>query len=66
LRRGTNEEILFSNKETLYKVYKSTETCMVGHLEKMHEERTTKKITHSKPLSSRSKGQPKKKWEDVP
>jgi hypothetical protein len=32
----------------------------------MHEERTTKKITRWKPLSSRPKGRPKKKWEDVP
>jgi hypothetical protein len=32
----------------------------------MHEDRTTKKITRWKPLSSRPKGGPKKKWkEDV-
>jgi hypothetical protein len=30
----------------------------------MNEERTTKKITRWKPLSSRSKGRPKKKWEE--
>jgi hypothetical protein len=29
----------------------------------MHEERTTKKITGWKPLSSRPKGRSKKKWE---
>jgi hypothetical protein len=37
----------------------------MGHLERMHEERTTKKITRWKPLSSRPKGRPKKKLEDV-
>jgi hypothetical protein len=31
----------------------------------MHEEKTTKKITRWKPLSSRPKGGRKKKWEDV-
>jgi hypothetical protein len=31
----------------------------------MHVERTTKKITRWKPLSSIPKGRPKKKWEDV-
>jgi hypothetical protein len=31
----------------------------------MHEERTKKKITPWKPLSSRPKGRPQKKWEDV-
>jgi hypothetical protein len=36
----------------------------LGHLERMHEDRTTKKITRWKPLSSRLKGWPKKKWED--
>jgi hypothetical protein len=31
----------------------------------MHEKRTTKKITRWKPLSSKPKGRPKKKWKDV-
>jgi hypothetical protein len=30
----------------------------------MHEERTTKKITRWKPLSSRPKGRPEKKWKE--
>jgi hypothetical protein len=38
---------------------------MVGTLERLHEERTTKKTTLWKPLSSRPKGRPKKKWEGV-
>jgi hypothetical protein len=36
-----------------------------GHLERMPEERTIKKITHWKPLSSGPKGRAKKKCEDV-
>jgi hypothetical protein len=32
---------------------------------KMQEERATENITRWKPLSSRPKGQPRKKWEDV-
>jgi hypothetical protein len=37
----------------------------LGHLERMNEERTTKKITCWKQLSFRPQGRPKKKWEDV-
>jgi hypothetical protein len=34
--------------------------ALFGHLERMHEERTTKKITRWTLLSSRPKGRPKK------
>jgi hypothetical protein len=44
---------------------KAQRLAWFGHLEIMHEERTTKKITRWKPLSSRTKGRPRKKWEDV-
>jgi hypothetical protein len=44
---------------------KAQRLAWLGHLERMHEERTTKKITRWKPLSSRTKGQPKEKWEDA-
>jgi hypothetical protein len=37
----------------------------LGHLERMQEERKTKKITRWKPLSSRPQGQPKKKGKMV-
>jgi hypothetical protein len=38
---------------------------MVGTLERMDEERTTKKTALWKPLSSVPKRRPKEKWEDV-
>jgi hypothetical protein len=40
---------------------KAQRLARLGHLERIREERTTKKITRWKPLSSR----PKIKWEDV-
>jgi hypothetical protein len=39
---------------------KAQRLAWLGHLERMHEERTTKKITRWKLLSSRPKGRPKK------
>jgi hypothetical protein len=37
---------------------------MVRTSRKMHEDRTTKKSTHWKPLTSTPKGRPKNRWED--
>jgi hypothetical protein len=42
---------------------KAQRLAWLGHLERLHEERTTKKTTHWKPLSSRPTGRPEKKWE---
>jgi hypothetical protein len=44
---------------------KAHRLAWLGYLERMHKEGTKKKITPWKPLSSRPKGRPKKKWEDV-
>jgi hypothetical protein len=61
-----NEEINILLKErNIVRYIKSQRLACLGHLERMHEERTAKKITRWKPLSSRPKGRPKKKWEDV-
>jgi hypothetical protein len=51
--------------EAVVRYIKGQRLAWLGHLERMHEERTTKKISLWKPLSSRPKGRPKKKWKDV-
>jgi hypothetical protein len=52
-------------QRNIVRYIKAQRLAWLGHWERMHEERTTKKITCWKPLSSRSKGRLKKKWEDV-
>jgi hypothetical protein len=65
-RRRTNEEInILLKQRNIVRYIKAQRLAGLGHLERTHEERTTKKITRWKPLSSRRKGRPKKKWEDV-
>jgi hypothetical protein len=58
LRRGrTNEEInILLKQRNIVRYVKAQRLSWLGHLKRMHEERTTKKITHWKPLSSRPKG----------
>jgi hypothetical protein len=51
--------------EATVRYIKAQRLAWLGHLERMHDARTTKKITRWKPLSFRPKGQAKKKWEDV-
>jgi hypothetical protein len=64
-RRRTNEEInILLKPKNIVRYIKAQGHAWLGHLERMHEEGTTKKITRWKPLSSRPKGQPKKKWEE--
>jgi hypothetical protein len=65
-RRRTNKEInILLKQRNIARYVKAQRLEWLGHLERMHEERTTKKITCWKLLSSRPKGRPKKKWEDV-
>jgi uncharacterized radical SAM superfamily Fe-S cluster-containing enzyme len=66
LRRRTNEEInnLLKQRD-IVRYINAQRIARLGHLERMHEERTTKKITCWKPLSSRPEGRPKKNWTDV-
>jgi hypothetical protein len=65
LRRTTNEEICYIllKQRNVVRYKKAQRLAWFGHLERMHEDRTTKKITRWKPLSSRPKGRPKKIWE---
>jgi hypothetical protein len=64
-RRRTNEEInILFKQRNIVRYIKAQRPAWLGHVERMHEERTTEKITHWKQLSSRPKGRPKKKWED--
>jgi hypothetical protein len=43
---------------------KAQRLACLEHLERMHKERKTKKITRWKALSSRPKGRHKNKWEE--
>jgi hypothetical protein len=64
-RRRTNYEInILLRYRHIVRYIKAERLAMLGHLERMHEERT-KKVTRCKPISSRPKGRPKKEWEDV-
>jgi hypothetical protein len=63
--RRTNEEINNLLKQRSIVRYIKLSLAWLGHLERMHEERTTEKTTRWKPLSSRPKGRPKTKWENV-
>jgi hypothetical protein len=67
-RRRTNEETnTLLKQRNIVRYINVQRLAWLGHLKRMHEGRTTKKITHWKPLSSRPKGRPKVKWEeDVP
>jgi hypothetical protein len=65
-RRRTNEEInILLKQRNIIRYIKAERLAWLGHRERMPEEGTTKKITPWKPLSSRPKGRPKKKREDV-
>jgi hypothetical protein len=63
LRRKTNEINILLKQRNIVRYIKAQRLASLGHLERMHEERTTKKITRWKSLSSRPKGRPKKNWE---
>jgi hypothetical protein len=55
-RRRTNEEIhTLLKQRNIARYIKAQRLACLGHLERMHEGRTTKKITRWKPLSSRPK-----------
>jgi hypothetical protein len=65
LRRRTNEEInILFKQRSIVRYIKAQRLACLRHLERMHEERTTKKITCWKSLSSRPKGRHKKNWEE--
>jgi hypothetical protein len=49
-------------QRNIVRYIKAQRLAWLGHLKRMHEERI-KKITRWKPLSSRPKWQPKKKWD---
>jgi hypothetical protein len=64
-RRRTNYEInILLRYRHIVRYIEAESLAMLGHLERMHEERT-KKVTRWKPISSRPTGRPKKEWEDV-
>jgi hypothetical protein len=64
-RRRTNEEInIFLKQSNIGRYIKAQRLACLRHLERMNEERTTKKRSRWRPLSSRHKGRLKKKWED--
>jgi hypothetical protein len=57
LSSRTNEEInILLKQRNIVRYIKAQRPAWLGHLERMHEDRTTKKITRWKPLSSRLKG----------
>jgi hypothetical protein len=65
-RRRTNEEInILLKQRNVVRYIKAERLAWLVHLERMHEERTTKEINRWMPLSSRPKGRLKKKLEDV-
>jgi hypothetical protein len=64
LTQTVNEEAnTLLKQRNIVRYIKGRRLAWLGHLERMHEEGTTKKITCWKALSSRPKGQPKKKRE---
>jgi hypothetical protein len=56
--------IILLKQRNIVRYIKAQRLAWLGHWERMHEERTTNKVTCWKPLSSRSKGWSEKKWED--
>jgi hypothetical protein len=63
-RRRRNEETNTLLKQgSIVRYIKAQRLAWLGYLERLHEERTTKKTTRWKPLSSRPTGRPEKKWE---
>jgi hypothetical protein len=66
LRRRTNDEInTLLRQRNIVRDTKAQRLARLGHMERMHKERTTKNITRWKLLSSRPKGRPTKKLGDV-
>jgi hypothetical protein len=64
-RRRTNEEInILLKQRNIVRYIQAQRLAWLGQLDRMHEEKTTKKITRWKPLSSKLTGRPKRKWDE--
>ena len=61
----TNEELdkLIKHK-TIVNYTKAQRLSWFGHVQRMSDTRTVKKIFNCKPLTKRSQGRPKYRWED--
>jgi hypothetical protein len=64
-RVKTNEELdkLIKHKNIINHI-KAQKLSWFGHIQRMPDTRTVKKIFNWKPLSKRSQGRPKYRWED--
>jgi len=64
-RIKTNEELdkLIKHKNIINHI-KAQRLSWFGHVQRMPDTRTGKKIFHWKPLTKRSQGRPKYRWED--
>ena len=64
-RVKTNEELdkLIKHKNIIHHI-KAQRLSWFGHIQRMPDTRTVKKIFNWKPLTKRSQGRPKYRWED--
>jgi hypothetical protein len=62
-RIGMNYELneLIGNAD-IVRFIKSRKIAWLGHVMQMDDKRTTKSILHWKPISTRTRGRPRKRW----
>jgi hypothetical protein len=64
-RIGTNDELdILINCANIVRYVRAQRISWLGHIERMPDDRTVKKITNWKPIAPRHVGRPKLRWEE--